>query len=90
MGVSTVYAWKRKLRQDGGGPEAVERPAAGFAAVRIVPEPSGSLASGTIEILLPAGRRVRLAGRVDKTVLADVLAVLMAANGEGREGNEPC
>jgi hypothetical protein len=90
LGVSTVYAWKRRFRQLSRRPKKAEWPAAGFARVRIVPEPAKSLADGTIEILLPADRRVRVAGRVDKTMLADVLAVLTSAGPDGREGESSC
>ena len=47
-----------------------------FAAVRVVPEASAAMPTGTIEIVLGRDRRIRLAGPVDKTTLADVLAVL--------------
>ncbi len=89
LAVATFYNWKRRLAEDdAGGVRA--KPTVGFAPVRVVPEPAESepierMAGGTIEIVLGSNRRVRVAGAVDRAVLADVLAVLTAA-GERREG----
>jgi hypothetical protein len=70
LAVATFFAWKRRLGQEaGGGAVAVN-----FAPVRVVTEDAA--VSGTIEILLPSDRRVRIAGKVDRQQLADVLAVL--------------
>ena len=82
---ATAYAWRHRLRRQTSQRRVTNRPTVGFAPVRVVPEPS-PLAGGLIEILLPADRRVRLVGRVDKTMLADVIAVLTSASGHGQEG----
>jgi hypothetical protein len=83
---ATAYAWRYRLRQAAGRGRAAALPAVGFAPLRVVPEAAGWLPGGWIEILLPADRRVRLAGRVDKALLADVVAVLTAAGPDGQEG----
>jgi hypothetical protein len=90
LAVATFYNWKRRLAEGGDAGGGQARPTVGFAPVRVVPEPAESepitrMAGGTIEIVLGAGRRVRVAGPVDRGLLADVLAVVTAA-GERREG----
>lgn len=81
---ATFFCWKRRISQDSSSSMGAGQPAVGFA--RIVPDPSSVLASSQIEIVLPGDRRIRLAGRVDKTMLADVLGVLMSAHSIEREG----
>ena len=84
---ATAYAWRHRLRRQTGRRPAAQRLAVGFAPVRIVPEASGLLAGGLIEIVLSGDRRVRLAGRVDKQVLADVVAILTSTGSlEQEEG----
>jgi len=76
LAMATFYAWNRRLGQERGGPHPIERPAIGFAPVRIMAEPGGLTPAGTIEIMLGQDRRIRLSGRVDPMTLAEVLAVL--------------
>jgi hypothetical protein len=83
---ATAYAWRHRLRQEAGRGRAATLPAVGFAPLRVIPEALGWLPGGLIEILLPADRRVRLAGKVDKAMLAAVVAVLTAAGLDGQEG----
>ena len=71
LAAATFFAWQRRLRQAPSGVAAVN-----FAPVRIVPETAAALATGTIEILLPSDRRLRLIGAVDRQQLAMVLAAL--------------
>ena len=54
-------------------------------------EPAGRSAGGRIEIELADGRRVHVAGPVDRQALADVLAVLegQSSFAKATEG-EPC
>ena len=72
LATATFFVWKRRLSQEaGGGGSAVN-----FAPVRVVTEGACEGVAGTIEILLPQDRRVRISGTVDRQQLADVLAVL--------------
>ena len=72
LATATFFVWKRQLSQEaGGGGSAVN-----FAPVRVVTEGACEGVAGTIEILLPQDRRVRISGTVDRQQLADVLAVL--------------
>jgi len=82
LAAPTFFAWKRKFGQARPDPRASAAAAVNFATVRVVPEASAAACTGTIEIVLGRDRRVRLNGPVDKTTLADVLAVL--------EGPWPC
>lgn len=76
LATATFFEWKRKFRQASCAPEASVAAAVHFAAVRVVPEASAAMPAGTLEIVLGRDRRIRLAGPVDRTTLADVLAVL--------------
>jgi transposase-like protein len=76
LAMATFYHWKRRFREASAASEASATPAVRFAAVRVVPEASAAIHAGTIEIVLPGDRRVRLAGPVDRVVLGDVLAAL--------------
>ncbi len=76
LATATFFHWKRNLRQGRRVRQASAATAVKFAAVRVVPEASASTPPGTIEIVLGRDRRIRLAGPVDRTTLADVLAVL--------------
>lgn len=72
LAAATFFVWKRRLGQERGG----RAPAVNFAPVQVVTEPTPETAAGTIEILLPQDRRVRVTGTVDRGQLAAVLAVL--------------
>lgn len=76
LATATFFEWKRKFRQASPAPEAPAAAAVNFATVRVVPEASAAMPVGTIEIVLGRDRRICLAGPVDRTTLADVLAVL--------------
>ena len=76
LATATFFQWKRRVRQASPAPEASAAAAVNFAVVRVVPEASAAMPAGTIEIVLGRDRRIRLAGPVDRTTLADVLAVL--------------
>ena len=78
---SSFYWWRRQLaRRDAPAPVLVpvrvtaDRRASGAFDLSAV---NGSLSR--IEIVLPARRRVRLIGSVDRQALTDVLAVLTSA-----------
>lgn len=80
---SAFYFWRRELGRRGREQRfdrelAAERPSAAFVAVTVTPEAS-TPAAGRIEVVLPGGWRVRLAGAVDRTALADVLAAVAEA-----------
>lgn len=67
--LKAFYRWRIKLiRRD------AEQPAS-FVPVHLTEEPPAGKAS-RIEIRLAGGRRLRISGRVDRQVLADVVAVL--------------
>lgn len=76
LAAATFFDWKRKIRQEQAASPAFTPATVNFAPVRIVPDASAAMPVGSIEIVLGRDRRIRLAGPVDKTALADVLAVL--------------
>lgn len=76
LATATFFEWKRRFRQASPAAEASTAAAVKFAPVRIVPDVPAAMAAGTIEIVLGGPRRIRLVGPVDRTTLADVLAVL--------------
>jgi hypothetical protein len=76
LATATFFAWKRRLRQERPAGPASMSAAVNFAAVRVVPEPPGPVPAGTLEIVLGRDRRIRLVGPVDRTMLAEVVAVL--------------
>jgi hypothetical protein len=76
LATASFFDWKRKLRQQGPTPQASAATTVNFAPVRIVPDASAAMPAGSIEIVLGRDRRIRLVGPVDRTTLADVLAVL--------------
>jgi hypothetical protein len=76
LATATFFEWKRKFRQARPAGQASVAAAVHFAAVRVVPEAPAATPTGTLEIVLPGDRRIRLSGRVDRATLADVLAVL--------------
>ncbi|MCP4571748.1 MAG: transposase [bacterium] len=68
---TTFYRWRAKLRRR----DAAGQPARAMFAPVVVSDPERREAAG-IEIVLPGGARVRLAGEVDRESLAEVLAAL--------------
>ncbi|MEP9404624.1 IS66-like element accessory protein TnpA [Sphingomonas sp. VNH70] len=73
---SLVYRWRRMLLRDGVASEAL--PGAAFvpvevAGVPMVPHPE-PLGPGAVEVVGPAGQRIRLAPPIDARVLKAVLA----------------
>lgn len=73
---ATFYWWRAELvRRDAAGKESghTERPR--FVRVRVREDECVS-ADGRIEIVLAGGRSLRVSGRVDRAMLADVLAVV--------------
>ena len=73
LATPSFYAWRRALEQ-----RDAERPA--FVPVRVVPDGLPACA-GTLEVVLPGGRIVRVTPGFDAATLRQLLAVL-----EGR----PC
>jgi transposase len=71
---SQLYGWRRQLC---AGPQ----PTATFAAVRIGAEsaPNGMPASGTIEVELANGSRVRITGPTDRSLVRAMIAILAKA-----------
>ena len=77
---SQLFAWRKSVRV--GLRPAVEPAVPGFAAVEIAPvaPPTDAVAppsSGLIEIELPDGGRVRIAGPADPAVVAAALRALV-------------
>ncbi len=70
----TFYWWRRELARRG-----TEHAQASFVPVHVTNDDTAAGAS-QIEIMLADGRRVRIAGRVDRQMLADVLAVVEGAS----------
>jgi transposase len=68
------YWWRRQLTR-----RAREKSKAAFVPVHVAADEGGST-EGQIEIVLTNERRVRLCGRVDCQILADVLAVLESSD----------
>jgi len=75
--ISTMFVWKRKLREAGADPAAggPARPAFVEAVVR---ESVSARGDGGVTIELACGRRVRVGPGFDRGVLLDVLGVLEA------------
>jgi transposase len=71
---SQLYGWRRQLC-------ARRQPATEFAAVRIAAEPvaSGMPATGTIDIELANGSRVRITGPADASLVRAMITVLAKA-----------
>jgi len=78
---SSFYWWRRQLaRRDAPAPVLVPiRVGADRSASDAFERSAVSGALSRIEIVLPARRRVRLIGSVDRQALTDVLAVLTSA-----------
>jgi hypothetical protein len=72
LATATFYIWKRRLGQGTAGTLVP----VGFAPVQVVPESTPATAAGSMEIVLPHDRRIRLTGVVDRQQLAEVLAAL--------------
>lgn len=75
---SLVYRWRRTLLRDRVASEALPLPGAAFVPVEVAnvpmapqPEPPGP---GMVELVGPAGQRIRLAPPIDVRVLKAVLA----------------
>lgn len=75
---SLVYRWRRMLLSEGVSPDAPQLPAPAFVPVEVAntvaparPEPLGP---GVVEVVSPAGHRIRLAPPIDARVLKAVLA----------------
>ncbi len=67
---ASFHWWRRELRRR-------DRKESKGRFVRVhVAEGEAADSDGRIEIVLTCGRRVRMSGRVDRQMLADVLAVL--------------
>ena len=83
---SAFYWWRTQVaRRDAEAP--------GFAPVRVIADAADEAAAdpsaawaGRIEIFLPGGRRVHVVGRVERRMLADVLALVTAAADSTDEG----
>lgn len=83
LGEPGFYWWRGRLaRGDKGSPPQKDRrgmPA--LVPVRVIESSSSSSSTdGPIEIVLAAGRRIRVFGPVDRQMLADVVAVLEHAD----------
>ena len=75
VNANQVFGWR--LRYEGWSADGGERSAAArLVPVALQPASSGRPDSGTIEIELPDGVRVRTTGPVDAVVLRHVLSVL--------------
>jgi transposase-like protein len=70
------YWWRARLARTGRGRKARSRKPT-FVPVHVSAQETTSV-DGPIEIVLAAGRRIRVRGPVDRQMLADVLAVLEA------------
>lgn len=74
---SSLYAWKRKLRQG----ETPSVAAASFVEARVAERPARPLAngaSGVVEVRLRGGRRVRVGRGFDRDLLIEVVSALEA------------
>jgi hypothetical protein len=89
---SAFYWWRSELaRRDGVQPRRKPRPTSSFVPIRIAAASGAtesSSAESRIEIVLSGQRRVQVSGRVDRSMLADVLAVL--EHGDGPAESRPC
>ena len=75
---SLVYRWRRTLLRDGVASEALPLPGPAFIPVEVAGAPlvphSEPLGPGAVEVVGPAGQRIRLAPPIDARVLKTVLA----------------
>jgi transposase len=88
VNTSQLFTWRKQLRAEADRP-APTGAVSGFAAVTIAPpaalpaaatdttSPGAPTASGSIELELPQGERVRISGLVDQATIATVLRVLV-------------
>ena len=72
LATATFYIWKRRLGQGTAGTLAP----VGFAPMQVEHEAAPGTATGSIEIVLPHDRRIRLTGVVERQQLAEVQAAL--------------
>jgi hypothetical protein len=80
---SLFYYWRRTIAQRDGQVRA--RGGGLFVPVRVAEDEPGSLPGG-IEIVLAGDRRIRVNGRVDRQMLAEVVAVVISASSVEPEG----
>ena len=77
---SLLFRWRRdQQREQSNGAEAAPATTPKFLPVRLPPpraEPSSTVKSGSIEIVLSGGRTVRVGSDVDTTALVRVIAAL--------------
>lgn len=75
---SLVYRWRRMLLSEGVSRDAPQLPGPAFVPVEVTgtPAPARSepLGPGVVEVVSPAGHRIRLAPPIDARVLKAVLA----------------
>ena len=75
---SLVYRWRRALLSDGVSVDAPQLPAPAFVRVEVTSTPAPArpepLGPGVVEVVSPAGHRIRLAPPIDARVLKAVLA----------------
>jgi transposase len=88
INTSQLFTWRKQLRVETARPASTAA-VSGFAAVTIAPpaalpapaaaapSPGAPTSSGSIEIELPRGERVRISGRADPTTIATALRVLV-------------
>ncbi len=85
----SFYWWRTELaRRDGSRAKATFVPVRVTADASVHSDPASIFGetNGSIEILLAAGRRVRVNGRVDRQALSDVLDVLTSGSAVESEG----
>ena len=86
INTSQLFTWRKQLRAEADRPPPPAM-VPGFAAVTIAPaalpappteavSPGAPASSGSIEIELPRGERMRISGMVDPTTIATVLRAL--------------
>lgn len=75
---SLVYRWRRALLSDGASVDVPQLPAPAFVPVEVASTPTPArpepLGPGVVEVVSPAGHRIRLAPPIDARVLKAVLA----------------
>jgi transposase len=90
VNTSQLFTWRKRFRADLGLPALEPARVPAFAAVEVAtvhgsleelsetePRPDTVTPGGVIEIELPHGRRVRIAGRVEPAVVTAALRVLV-------------
>lgn len=84
----TFYWWRKELSRRDAARGDHEAEQTKFIPLRVM-EDESSTPNGAIEIVLADQRRIRVLGRVDRQLLADVLCVLTSASSVEPEG-EAC